>query len=224
MWQLQQLMALTFGHSVWVSTFSPSLNCGGLWTTVSNFFFFSSFQQLQTLQHASGLCKWDKDHSHRWLWRGGGGLGGAWRLLMTSSTAFRQSADQLGAAKSPDYNPLCLAPNVSITHYTPINFTCNDHIRLLYPFTTSEDPWGALPQQLHVFGTREAKFSRGPCGTCAGLPGRKSTCVLKEGRKPILRGAHNNKATVKTIQVAHTTVPELWVQTKQVCCLHATNS
>lgn len=63
---------------------------------------------------------------------------------------------------------------------------------------------GARPQSLHAFGTREAEFSPCPCGTCAGLPGRKSTCVHKEGRKPIPRGAHNNTTTVKTIRAAHT--------------------
>lgn len=41
-------------------------------------------------------------------------------LLMTSSIVPRQSADQLGATKPPDYNPLCLAPCVSTTNYTSI--------------------------------------------------------------------------------------------------------
>lgn len=151
--------------------------------------------------------------------------GGRRGLLMTSSTASRQSADQLGATKSPDHNPLCLAPCASTTNYTPVNLSCNDHIRfalsflrISYRFSTPacwSTRWAQCLSSCMRFGTREAKFSPCPCGTCAGLPGRKSTCVHKEGRKPILWGPDNNTTTVKTIRAARTAAPECCARTKQ---------
>lgn len=65
----------------------------------------------------------------------------------------------------------------------------------------------ALPLCLHVFVPREAEYSLGPCGTVAGLAGRKCTCVKKEGRKPSLSGPDQNTTTEKTTRAAHISTP-----------------
>lgn len=65
----------------------------------------------------------------------------------------------------------------------------------------------ALSHCLYVFVPREVKYSLSPCGTQAGFAGRKSTCVHKEGRKPILSGPEHNTTIEKKVQAAQITTP-----------------
>lgn len=101
------------------------------------------------------------------------------------------------------FQQLIIPPSTSLVMIILGFFILSLLLRIPYNFSTPacwSTRWVQCLRSSMCFGTREAKFSPCPCGTCAGLPGRKSTCVHKEGRKPILQGPDNNTTTVKTIK------------------------